>query len=73
MQGYENTLKIVENDHNIVFSGDSPEEQIQAFEYIEKNQIYGFHEVLNNTFKENYSIEAIENRLCSIIGIEKRG
>lgn len=73
MQGYENTLNIIENNHNIVFSGDSPEEQIQAFEYIEKNQIYGFHEVLNNTFKENYSIEAIENRLCSIIGIEKRG
>lgn len=66
MQGYEEELTIKENQCNIVFSCDSPEEQIRTFDYIEKNNLYGFHQSLNTAYEKKYSSKALEKILKEI-------
>lgn len=66
MQGYEDELNLFDKRCKIVFSCDTYEEQLSAFEYIEENEVYDFHKVLNLSYEKKYSAEALEKVLKNI-------
>lgn len=67
LQGYESELNLEDNHHRIVFSCDTPEGQLEAFEYIERNKTYGFHQQLNKAYNEKYSVKAIERSIRKLL------
>ena len=69
LQGYESELNLEDNHHRIVFSCDTPEEQLEAFDYIERNKTYGFHQQLNKAYNEKYSVKAIERSICKLLEV----
>ena len=50
-----------------MFSEDSAEEQVKIFELIDKKNLYGRYKELTDLFKDNYSKDAIKNRLLEIL------
>ena len=43
------------------------EEQVKIFELIDKKNLYGRYKELTDLFKDNYSKDAIKNRLLEIL------
>lgn len=67
LYGYEDALQVNHNGEKIVFSEDSAEEQVKIFELIDKKNLYGRYKKLTDLFKDNYSKDAIKNRLLEIL------
>ena len=67
LYGYEDALQVNHNGEKIVFSEDSAEEQVKIFELIDKKNLYGRYKELTDLFKDNYSKDAIKNRLLEIL------
>jgi len=54
----------------VVFSEDNAKNQIEIFEKIDEKNLYGRYKELTDLFENNYSKEAIKNKLIEVLNCE---
>lgn len=64
--GYEESLEIGE-ELPLVFRCDKVEEYLNAFSIIERNKLYGYHEIINQFYDKKYSLQASINVMRGIL------
>ena len=70
LYGYEEALGIQHDGECVVFSEDNAKNQIEIFEKIDEKNLYGRYKELTDLFENNYSKEAIKNKLIEVLNCE---